>query len=135
MLTDRRCSNCKNHWLEDNGYSNYTIMGTAVHCSKGLHPEGEFDLWYRRSTVDGYAAICAEWMRGDPILHMDVDTECEPSLTPHQREVYESPVVLNRVDEWEAWPSLKEGLKHWHDVRGAIESFASEVRRSVRATW
>lgn len=59
---------------EDNGYSNYTVEGTVLYCSKKLNPDMPFDRWYGEDARDTYAHQCPFFLRGEG-PHLDVDGE------------------------------------------------------------
>ena len=40
------CAKCKFAVYQDQGYSNYTVMGTDFFCAKKLHPNDGFDVGY-----------------------------------------------------------------------------------------
>lgn len=69
-----KCSECGHCILRDDGYSNYTVEGTTVICSKGLNPNGDFDRWYGEDKRDDYAEQCPEYLEAEPVR---LDVECE----------------------------------------------------------
>jgi hypothetical protein len=38
MTTSKSCVGCMYLFLEDDGYSNYTVTDTLVHCARALNP-------------------------------------------------------------------------------------------------
>ena len=71
----RKCSECDFAILADFGYSNYTVEGTTVYCSKHLHPDGEFDHWYGESEKDLFANKCSEFSSIEGPVMVDVEGE------------------------------------------------------------
>lgn len=77
-MTKRLCSECVNAFLQDTGYSNYTVEGTNLTCMMNLNPNGTFDRFYGNCTEDEYAKNCSEYQKGEP-FHADVDGEDTPN--------------------------------------------------------
>lgn len=91
------CAKCKYMYVEDSGYSNYTVEHTSVHCALNKNPkiptehgvdmphdwsiykDGE-DPWHvtNQSRCEMYDPVGFH----DPICHLDVDGE----VTPHDKE-------------------------------------------------
>lgn len=82
------CKKCKYAILQDEGYSNYTVMGTEFHCAKKLHPEDGFDYWYGEDKRLDYAQQCSSFEQGEPIK-MDVEQNDVADLTPEQLKIWE----------------------------------------------
>jgi hypothetical protein len=72
---DKKCSECDFAILEDYGYSNWTVEGTSVICSKGLHPQGDFDRWYGQDDRDKIAETCEEFQSTIGPPHVDCERE------------------------------------------------------------
>jgi len=70
-----KCSECAFAILDEHGYSNWTVDGTTVHCTKKLHPDGEFDYWYGEDRRDKYAGKCPEFNSSASPACVDVDRE------------------------------------------------------------
>lgn len=75
-MTERKCSECAFAITVDYGYSNYTVEGTTVYCSRGRFPlEDGFDRWYGEEEKDkAYAARCDVFKAGEPV-GIDCDRE------------------------------------------------------------
>ena len=73
-MTDRKCSTCVFCIRHDVGYSNYTVEGSNLHCSKKLHPDMPFDSWYGTDKRNLFAQTCGEYINGEGV-HIDVDGE------------------------------------------------------------
>ena len=69
---EKKCSDCVFAIIEDRGYSNWTVTGVELRCSKRLHPNDGFDLWYRKNKEDMFAETCEEFHSGEPVT-IDVD--------------------------------------------------------------
>lgn len=93
MSDDRTCYGCANCLLVDNGYSNWTVMGTDVFCIVDKHPNPGWDQWYElRPNDPGFFAVeCPAFTEGDA-ERLDVDKEDLDEL-PHAHRQW-----LNR--EW-----------------------------------
>ena len=83
-----KCTECRYHILRDEGYSNYTVEGTAFNCAMGLHPDAPFDQFYEKAKELNYAETCSTFTRGEG-LRMDVDGEYLDYLTDHHKELLE----------------------------------------------
>lgn len=68
------CTERKYCYMQDYGYSNYTVEGTEFCCLKRLHPEGDFDRFYGENPRLNYAEKCSAFEAGDG-LHIDCDQE------------------------------------------------------------
>ena len=88
----RRCYNCKFYYRQDEGYSNYTVELTQVHCLRGKNPkvDGESE-GYDWETEDHefmkVAETCDSFARGEP-LFMDCDHEAVPFDVYAERSDY-----------------------------------------------
>lgn len=97
----KKCSTCDYCVLVDDGYSNYTVMGTTAHCSLGLNPNGSFDLWYGKDKRDTYAEECEKYRSTVGPVEIDVDRECIPydvripEMTTEQWDNYFGNGVVN----------------------------------------
>ena len=83
----KKCTGCYHAVLQDHGYSNWTVEGTNVYCSKKLHSNDGFDRWYGENTDDNYANHCDSYRSGKPV-GMDVDHEDYDSLSPDEKLRY-----------------------------------------------
>lgn len=77
----KSCLDCNHCVTEDHGYSNVTVEGTYVHCSKELHPDGTFDRFYGEEPKLNYADKCEGFEAGECI---EVDCEQENEFTEEQ---------------------------------------------------
>ena len=79
---NNKCDTCENCALVDNGYSNYTVMGTDVHCMVYAHPGTPFDLWYGEDWRLEFARFCHSYKEGEPARF---DVEIHESDLEHFR--------------------------------------------------
>jgi len=63
------CSNCVYSFLEDVGYSDYTVEGTDVECLIEVHPKKSFA---DDSRDNNYAEKCKEFEQGI-VVHISVE--------------------------------------------------------------
>ena len=70
----KTCNNCKYSITFDNGYSNWTVMGTDIACLHNLNPSFPMDLGYELPKELKFADECPNYMEGEPI-HIDCDNE------------------------------------------------------------
>ncbi len=120
----RSCEQCRWCFLEDHGYSNWTVEGTQVYCLQTRHPSGldGFDRWYGEPDSDGnanslfFAEQCEGFQPGEPI-HCDVEKERQYDKNSN-----------DRPDPW--WHYYTEDL----EVRSlmAFHDAGFEVRRQGR---
>lgn len=82
------CIDCKFAVFVDYGYSNYTVEGTTFSCALGAHPDGEFDRFYGEDKRLEFANECPKFAEGEAI-HMDVESQELPNLTPDQLAIWE----------------------------------------------
>ena len=68
------CTECRYCYMQDYGYSNYTIEGTEFVCLKRLHPDGDFDRFYGENQKLKHAEKCESFEVGGG-LHIDCDRE------------------------------------------------------------
>ena len=89
MTIKKQCDECRWCILHDHGYSNYTVEGTDVICTRFLHPKQEFDRWYGENDKDlSFAEQCSAFEPGEP-FQMDVDGEWTLNdMDAQQREAY-----------------------------------------------
>lgn len=75
-MTDKKidCENCIYCYLQDYGYSNYTVEGTEFYCLKRVHPDGDFDRFYGKNPRLKYAEKCDSFEKGE-CLAIDCDQE------------------------------------------------------------
>lgn len=57
----KKCTQCDHCVLEDTGYSNWTVMGTELHCLEDAHPVPAFDLWYGEDYRTYFAMQCPKF--------------------------------------------------------------------------
>jgi hypothetical protein len=81
----KSCENCKNCILHDYGYSNYTVEGTNVICSKSVHPNGEFDRFYGTDLRLNWAESCPQFEAGEALI-LCVDYELS-EYSPEEQEI------------------------------------------------
>lgn len=81
-----RCSKCRNAFVQDTGYSNYTVEGSSIYCLKGLRHS--FDRWYGHAAEDAFAAGCPSFEPDGPAFEMDVDCTRVAELSPEMRGAY-----------------------------------------------
>lgn len=74
----KKCSNCNFAILQDFGYSNWTVEGTEVYCSKNLNPNGQFDRWYGEDERDLFAEKCSQFADSEGPACVDCDREDIP---------------------------------------------------------
>ena len=67
-----KCTNCKYCYLQDAGYSNYTVEGTEFYCLKKQHPSDGFDVWFGKDERLEHAGECKSFSAGE-VLMIDVD--------------------------------------------------------------
>jgi hypothetical protein len=84
----KKCTECKFHILRDEGYSNYTVEGTAFNCALGLNPHAPFDNFYSKAPELNFAESCTSFKPG-PGLQLDVDGEVLSDLTDDQKTLLE----------------------------------------------
>jgi hypothetical protein len=89
MAELRKCTDCQFSLLEDNGYSNWTVMGTDFFCLIGKHPADGFDAWYNEDGRLFFGDMCEDFAEGEGI-HMDVDRDDEANLSPEQRALWDA---------------------------------------------
>lgn len=77
----KSCETCSHCVLADHGYSNWTVEGTSVHCSKKIHPDSGFDRWYGEDHRLHFADTCHGYEEGKAI---ELDVDQENSMTQEQ---------------------------------------------------
>ena len=70
----KKCGECVYAVLVYNGYSNWTVEGTEVYCSRKLNPQTPFDKWYGEDKKDLFAETCNPYQNGDPVS-IDIDRD------------------------------------------------------------
>lgn len=87
MAIERTCATCLLCLRQDEGYSNWTVEGTALWCLAGLNPalDGSGEPW-REPSPELAAALdvaltCPKYREGAPAW-MDVDQEGAPYDKP-----------------------------------------------------
>ena len=68
-----KCTDCDFCVTVDSGYSNFTVMGTSLHCGKELHPEDGFDLFYGVDTRNDFANKCGKFQDESGSVEISVD--------------------------------------------------------------
>lgn len=100
-----KCSSCNFAVLVDFGYSNLTVQGTTVHCSKLLHPAGEYDLWYGEDARDLHARECPEFSDSDGPAVIDCDRDEIPRNA-----------AISDVESWAAYATNHVPAKTLRDI-------------------
>lgn len=95
-VEERSCSNCRYEWLEDTGYSNYTVEGTTFTCLKGAHPDGTFDRFYGDLPAYGYAKECPTYLLGTG-LHHDVDGEWSLQVSAEDQQLLDEYKIIRLI--------------------------------------
>lgn len=88
-MSERTCDNCKFAYLEDHGWSNWTVEGTYVHCLLDLHPAAPFDRWYGEDSRLRFAERCTAFTKGSP-ARLDVDREEYDDLSDEHKALIEA---------------------------------------------
>lgn len=95
----KKCSNCRYAFVQDTGYSNWTVTGNDFTCIKGAHPDGTFDEFYTENPKLLYAEKCPHFSYGEG-FDMDVDHENQDTtLTGTQLEVYREMQAQSLIGE------------------------------------
>ena len=81
------CNSCKYAVFVDNGYSNYTVMGTDFFCAMKLHPADGFDSFYGKDKGFLFGDTCEGKVEGDPI-GMDVDGENYADFSDEEKVIW-----------------------------------------------
>ena len=77
----KKCSNCKNSLMVDEGYSNYTVESTTFYCLLDKNPLAPFDRWYGKEPKLEFAEECLSFDKGAG-ESLDVDRELFKGLSP-----------------------------------------------------
>lgn len=103
--TEHRCEDCKFLYKQDEGYSNYTVTDTTLHCLKNLNPAMPKDEDYRPQGGDpalAFGETCAGFSAGEG-LHIDPEREDAPdddsqSIAPHYTDDEEIIAAFNSYE-------------------------------------
>ena len=89
------CSECKYKYMQDYGYSNYTVEGTTFYCLKKSHPDDGFDRFYGEDARLDFASKCSEFEKGDGI---DIDVDMEAGNINDYTDDPEIIFLYNKID-------------------------------------
>ncbi|MHB8846475.1 MAG: hypothetical protein ACYC7L_17205 [Nitrospirota bacterium] len=98
MEHKKRCFNCRYFATQDEGYSNYTVENTVVHCMKKLNPAFPMDESYswndeNSNTKDHeivkFAETCSGYVYSDTQIRLDVDGDDTIEDVKADAELYE----------------------------------------------
>lgn len=78
------CNSCKFGVFIDNGYSNYTVMGSDFFCAKKLHPADGFDAGWGMVGDFKFGDTCKGKVEGDGV---QVSVERDDDHTDEELEV------------------------------------------------
>lgn len=90
----KKCSDCVFAIIERYGYSNYTVEGAYVHCSKKLNPAAPFDRWYGEDKRDLHAMDCPSFWSDFWVGPAEIDVE---------RDLIPSGKDGSEVSDWEPY--------------------------------
>lgn len=79
----KTCLNCKYCLLVDDGYSNWTVEGTTVICTKDR--QEPFDRWYGSDQRINFAEKCKKYSNGEP-ERLDVERGCYNDLSKRAKK-------------------------------------------------
>lgn len=68
----KKCDECKYCYLQDTGYSNWTVEGCDIICLWDLNSAYPKDYWYGKADGTERAEACEKFTKGDP-TRVDVD--------------------------------------------------------------
>ena len=71
----KTCLNCQLCYIQDYGYSNYTVEGTEIGCYANVFEKSDCD--YNRDTIIQYNAIGCNYMVDGEYWNLDVDGESD----------------------------------------------------------
>lgn len=94
---EKKCSNCNFCVLDDFGYSNWTVEGSNVYCSKGLNPEAPFDRWYGTDKRDRIAENCEHYADDVGPVDLDCDREDADRTADYGTAEYYAPYATQYV--------------------------------------
>lgn len=101
MDEKKRCFNCRWFATVDSGYSNYTVLGTNVHCIKSKNeffPCEESCSWKLENskTLDSKPVLVAEscdsYIHSDNHICLDVDGEITIEEWKNDEELYHTAI-------------------------------------------
>ena len=72
MSSDKICRNCKFLFLQDYGYSNWTVEGITADCLHNANPKLPTDNWYGKAPELNFS--CPKFSAGEQI-HRDCKHE------------------------------------------------------------
>jgi hypothetical protein len=71
----RKCTACIYSFLQDEGYSNWTVEGMSIDCLLRLNNDFPIDVFYAEEPALLFADECFRFKEGDSGIHLDVDGE------------------------------------------------------------
>lgn len=109
-MSERRCTGCAFAFFEDYGYSNYTTLGTNIHCLLALNPRfpceddysWQYDAKAKDHEINRFAESCQRFKATDAPLKMDCDHEDEEEVL---RLVRADP---ERSEAWDAYMNQEQ---------------------------
>lgn len=119
--TGQKCNTCMVAVLVDEGYSDYTVEGTSLHCTQRKHPnKGGFDIFYGDALELDFATECDGFVAGGPGAHLCVDypdncvyTEDELALVAALESIEEDEAREAAAQE-AAWTEALDRDEHAH---------------------
>lgn len=98
MKMYKRCYNCKFFALQDQGYSNYTVLETEIHClKKHFEPQDESYSWRRIDNPEKdhafykQAETCQDYVKENGVqVYFDVDGDVKLKDFITDSEVYQA---------------------------------------------
>lgn len=72
VIPNQTCDKCVFAVLQDEGYSNYTVQNTKIHCLLELNPDFPIDNFYGHELSLVFAKKCSNFIEGKPV-NLDVD--------------------------------------------------------------
>lgn len=70
----KSCNDCVFAVIVEQGYSNWTVEGSDMHCSKNFNPNGTYDNFYGTAVQNQFAEECSSYLEGDCVT-IDVDKD------------------------------------------------------------
>jgi hypothetical protein len=96
-----KCTDCVFSIHKDFGYSNYTVEGTTIHCSKNLNPYLPSDRWYGENPALLFAQYCESFDYGQPVtIDCDIENSFGRDWTPDEKYVYYATDKVSSADIW-----------------------------------
>ena len=92
MSNEKSCVGCKFLYMQDTGYSNYTVEGTDAICAKGRNPNLGAEVPYDwKQNPDNWSATnesrCELYEFSEITVSLDVDGECKAAAQTDDAEV------------------------------------------------